>query len=426
DLNIDPKALTQLAGGVEVTGDFGSKLSFWMRFHNNSLNGVNPYGVRYPLSITRGISRESPDRENPKITYYNIGETAIKGEIKGVRIMTGIFSESWGPGFRGDLMISDKAPAYPHTRYSVAIGKKLEFTYLWGSLFSGVVDSLRSRLDPGLSSTEKRTVYIQKKVAAHRLDWYPAHWLRLSFAELIIFSGRSFESLYAFPLVPFWSAQRYLGDIDNLQMAGEIEILALKTWRFYGSLVVDEINTFKIFDKDNNRNWIALQGGLAHTGEVFGRVPFILRGEYTFVDPRAYMHRWEETTPSSYDYPLGFWSGANSDNIYVGIQFLDEVFGQLHLYYEHTRKGEYGGQFIEAQYDRSEVIPFLETFDGSPHAQRTVWGMELIKRLPWGFWLDLSLLELNHQYIFDEPGDARYANSMKLDVNIALRYNYEF
>ena len=425
DLNIVPKAYTHLAGGLEITGDFGPKLSFWMRFHNNSINGITPSSQRYALSPTRGWSRESHDREDPTITYYNIGETAIKGEIKGVRIMTGIFSEGWGPGFRGDLLISDKAPAYPHTRYSFDIGKKLVFTYLWGGLYSGVIDSVRSIFSDELSNIRQRTVYIEKKVAAHRLDWYPADWLRLSFAELIIFSGRSFESLYALPLVPFWSAQRYLGDIDNLQMAAEIEVLAHKAWRFYGSLLVDEINTFKIFDKDEQRNWIAIQGGLAYTANVFD-VPFILRGEYTFVDPRAYTHRWDDTTPTSYDYPLGFWSGANSDNRYIGVQFLHDLFGQLHLYYERTRKGDYGGQFIDEQYIPSEVIPFLEMFDDSQHAERTVWGMELIRELPWGFWLDISLLEINHEYIFDRPGLVSYPNSKKLDMNIALRYNYEF
>jgi hypothetical protein len=138
------------------------------------------------------------------------------------------------------------------------------------------------------------------------------------------------------------------------------------------------------------------------------------------------MHRWEDTTPASYNYPLGFWSGANSDNIYVGIQFLKDIFGQLHIYYEHTRKGDYGGQFIEEQYEKSAVIPFLEMFDDSQHAERTVFGIELIKELPWGFWADLSILDINHQHIFELPGPTGYPNSKKLDVNIALRYNYEF
>ncbi len=109
DINIEPKAYTHLAGGVEITGEFGPQLSFWMRFHNNSIDGVQPGDLRYPLSPTRGFSQESYDREDPYIAYHNIGETAIKGEIKGVRIASGNFSESWGPGFRLSIF-STKCP----------------------------------------------------------------------------------------------------------------------------------------------------------------------------------------------------------------------------------------------------------------------------------------------------------------------------
>ncbi|MFC1481752.1 hypothetical protein ACFL6E_05860 [Candidatus Neomarinimicrobiota bacterium] len=61
DLNIDPKPYTQLAGGLEVTGDFGSKLSFWMRFHNNSLTGVDPYEVPATAELTIDSSSEDPE-----------------------------------------------------------------------------------------------------------------------------------------------------------------------------------------------------------------------------------------------------------------------------------------------------------------------------------------------------------------------------
>ena len=60
------------------------------------------------------------------------------------------------------------------------------------------------------------------KLWRKRVNGRTTKHLKLSGVEMIIFGNRHIDYTYLIPFIPFWSAQSYNGDIDNLQLFGEI------------------------------------------------------------------------------------------------------------------------------------------------------------------------------------------------------------
>ena len=59
---------------------------------------------------------------------------------------------------------------------------------------------------------------LSRYIALHRFDFKFKSNFRIGFYEKIIFGGRDIPIEYLNPLMPFWSAQHSLGDLDNLIM----------------------------------------------------------------------------------------------------------------------------------------------------------------------------------------------------------------
>ena len=47
----------------------------------------------------------------------------------------------WGAGENGNIILSTKAPAYPQLKLHARLSKDIDFTYIHGWLFSGIIDS---------------------------------------------------------------------------------------------------------------------------------------------------------------------------------------------------------------------------------------------------------------------------------------------
>ena len=78
---------------------------------------------------------------------------------------------------------------------------------------------------------------MDRSIAGHRLKYSLLDKLTLSAIETVIFGNRKFDEHYLLPFIPFWSMQHYTGDVDNVQMCGEISWIPKDELKIYLSLI---------------------------------------------------------------------------------------------------------------------------------------------------------------------------------------------
>ena len=121
--------------------------------------------------------------------------------------------------------------------------------------------------------------------------------------ESVVYAVRGMDFHYLMPVIPFWSLQHYLGDTDNIQMAGEIIYSPSNRLKLYGTIFMDEWAPEKTFD-DENHNWLAYQGGL--TWSKLLNVSDQFRLEFTWTDSRIYRHKFKVNDVTLLDFRTSF------------------------------------------------------------------------------------------------------------------------
>ena len=289
--------------------------------------------------------------------WFETSDLKIDYQLPTISASFGKYSQSWGQG-HSSLILSNNSPSFPQGGFSWLISNSLKLEYFLGSLSSQMVDSSSNNL---YNNMGRRETYYARSIAGHRFIWEPNSSFTFNAMETVIFGDRSIDIHYLLPFVPFWSMQHYIGDIDNVQMCGEI-IWHMKTnWDIYGSLFVDEWRPEWTFDA-KNRNWFGYQlGGL---GNNIFRPNDRLRIEYTWTDHRIYRHDFPINDAYSYGYSLGFWAGPHAEEYYLSYQ-LDIKSVNISTYLSNVKRGELTDQMVLDQYN--DVI--YERFSGKTESR---------------------------------------------------------
>ena len=276
-------------------------------------------------------------------TWFESSNLKVEYSIDSFNASFGKFNTFWGNG-HSSLIISNNIPSYPQAGFSWKISNSLTLEYLLGSLSSKIVDSSSSDLYDNVGS---RNTFFSRSIAAHRFIWEPFPFLTFNAMETVIYGDRTIDVHYLLPFIPFWSMQHYTGDIDNIQMCGEVIFHLKQNWDIYGSLFVDEWRPEWTFD-ETNRNWFGYQiGGF---GRNILKPNDQLRIEYTWTDHRVYRHRFPINDAYSYDYSLGFWAGPHAEETYFS---YDLPFKDLEMksFISRVKRGELTDQMLEEQYN---------------------------------------------------------------------------
>lgn len=247
-------------------------------------------------------------------TWFESSDLKIAYQQKSFEAFFGKMNPIWGQG-RSSLILSNNAPSFFIGGFHWDISKKLRLEYFNGSINSQIVDTTSTPLYNNVGSRDR---FYSRNIAAHRLTWHPIPSITFNAMELVIYGNRDIEKYYLLPFIPFWSTQRLIGDIDNVQMCGEI-IWSLNPFQnIYASLLVDEWRPEWTFKK-KNRNWFGYQIGFL--GNPIANLSGSLRLEYTWTDHRVYRHRFPINDAYSYQYPLGFWVGPHAEETFFGYYF---------------------------------------------------------------------------------------------------------
>ena len=210
----------------------------------------------------------------------------------------------WGTG-NTSLIISKHNPSFPLIGFDWSISKKLSFEYFLGSLSSQIEDTTNTIY----TNLGGKKLYLTRSIAGHRLKYTFSEKITLYASETVIYGNRKFDENYLLPFIPFWSMQHYIGDLDNVQMSGEIIWTIKHNLNLYASLFVDEWRPEWTFKK-NNRNWFGYQFGILKDNLISFNDFFQL--EYNWTDHRIYKHKFPINDSYTYNYPIGFWAGPHA------------------------------------------------------------------------------------------------------------------
>ena len=419
--NITPSDLVWISPGFKFSGDLpifysftSTWLHFWVDFYKHS---------SYSFQNKEINSFEKLFEFNPKysIEYYRVDQSINAIEFDqsqgGIALLSPKFSLilgkmklNLGPFFRDNLSISKSTPSFQQIRLNKKFlknDKELLFTYIFGSLYSSILDSSLQSLYIDVNQN-KRTPNLSRYIALHRFDFKFKSNFRIGFYEKIIFGGRDIPIEYLNPLMPFWSAQHSLGDLDNLIMGLDFTYIYKKS-RLIGAFFMDEVDPYKIFD-NKNRNWFGYQLGFSYL-PLFFNDKLLFKSEYTKLDPRVYNHRYDINYPTHHNYNLGFFTGGHSQDIWFSLYYFFNDLMHINISYEKTIIGE---QDISKQYN-DEQIDFLK---GNLN-KRNVYTLEIFKKIP-----------LNINMIFNiksfETLNLGYKRNKFYETSISFLYNLHY
>lgn len=296
----------------------------------------------------------------------------------------------WGPGYRGNFMLSRNSNNYSMFKMSFRY-KKAKFEYLHGFLNANK----------------------SKYIAAHRLEIKPSKNLRLALQESIVYGGRDVEPLYLNIFAPFIISERHVGNVDN-NMIGVDATWFVKKYnlKLYTELFADDFSfTKNIFTAWVNK-WAAMAG--AYWVNPFGLQDVDLRFEVLRIQPFVYSHRDSTNTYSNYNSIIGHWAGPDSDDWYFELSKRFHKNFKAGITYEARRKGE-----NDITFGTRPVNGKFKFLDGVVERQKYM-GVQL----KWQAVKDV-FFSAKYQYIQSKNLyriDNNDQNNHRLFVNLLLNY----
>ncbi|PKL88795.1 MAG: hypothetical protein CVV23_08585 [Ignavibacteriae bacterium HGW-Ignavibacteriae-2] len=324
----------------------------------------------------------------------------------------------WGNAYFGNLILSDKAPSFPHFYFEMKPVSWLRFNYVHGWIHSGVIDSSRSQIfKSSLGNTRTYNSFIKKYFVSNMLSFSPYSWMDFSLGNSIIYAGDVRPEMFI-PFNFFKYMDRDTGkgaqEDGNGTLHFDIAIWYPQNFKFYSTLFVDVTSIKTIIGKEWNDTWAGYTFGFKRVDLLIPDLDLTL--EYTRINPWVYEHKLLITNYKHIDYPLGHWLGQNADQIRV--QFDYQLFRGLkfNAYFERLRKGGLGD--ISLAYNANRVS---ETFLYGANRQDNVFGFEC-KYQP----IHELNIQLNYTYseITDEENDRtpEFMLSKKNKVQFGVYY----
>ncbi len=385
-----------LKGGARVYGYFAGKIGYYFE-------GANNYEKSSKRELFKWDEQEQGIGELDQGKYYSQVTAYASLSTKYIDFIFGRFSNYWGCGETGSLVLSNKAPSYNQFMLKVDYFDRIEFTYFHASLFSDELDSSRVyfiKWNTGNDSIQRR-FYKSKYVAGHRLEVIPFHNFSIAFNELAYYGERDFDWSYLNPIMFYWSAKNYTKDTDNLQIGMDCEWRPFRKVKLYGGFLIDELKLKNAFDNLHHHNHIAGQIGLYLVDPFIKNLDF--RIEYTALMPWIYTHKVPVNSATNNDYVMGYWTKQNADNLYFAVNYKVNPCLKTKIAFSRYRKG--GLTDAWNQY-HDEAENFLY---GYQYKRYTI-----SFKVNYNIWRELSL-SAKYQYTDLDLNEENYFNKIYLN-----------
>ena len=323
-----------ISNGINVYGTVGSSIGMYFNFRDNSENDLRQRAF-YPYSSDPAqvvaISNYSRMNYDPTDVQFNV-------DLGPVTLSLEKMHNVWGAGERGNLILSTKSPSFPQIKMRAKFADNVDFTYIHGWLYSGIIDSSRTYTDPTVTEGfGMRRVFRPKYIASHILEMTPWQGVDLSIGESEVYGSRNPELLYLIPVMFFKAGEHWMDDTDNSQMFFSADLNVVKDQNYYMTLFLDEFSTETFTDPNRHHNQLGFTVGARLYDLYIGDTQLMV--EYTRTNPWVYNHRFSDDTYQSHGVDLGHWIGQNADLFTVQYLYRPSRTLQAGLFFESFRKG---------------------------------------------------------------------------------------
>jgi len=252
-------------------------------------------------------------------------------EFPALDLLVGRDYMKWGPGYQGNLILSDNPPAFDMLKYSGTIDLNdlgINFGTLNFTKFFSLLDPLEGQ---------------NRYFLGQRLEYKPIDLLTLGLSETTIISQDS--SLLFFNPLPFippyyatwWIAKMFSPQEVNCNVALDAEINLTQKIKLYGEWMADDFIFFPDVNPYPNRTGF-LAG--AYFADPLGSGNTDFRIEYTHINNYVYFptHPWQDYLYQN-EY-IGHPLGPDAAQLYLELTHrLSDKFN-LSLSYNQERHGE--------------------------------------------------------------------------------------
>ncbi len=302
--------ISQTTVGTIARGQFEDRLGFYLLVKNTLIKGKDIDQENFDPA--RGV----PITISGKNAYTDDASAYFIWSFPRFHLELGRDQAQWGPGYRGQLMISANNPYFDMFKINVQF-KRFTFTYFHG------------KLNIGTSS---------KFIAAHRLELRLSPRFIVSGNESVIYGNRNVEPMYINPLMLYHIAEHHLGDRDNKTMGLDIIAFPRINHQLYFELFIDDFTTAE-------NPWTYYGNKFAFLTGWHWINPFRVKDtnfhfEYTRIEPFVYTHKENINIYTNYDQSIGHWLGPNADDLFFKIDYLMKRDLKFAFITERIRHGE--------------------------------------------------------------------------------------
>lgn len=248
----------------------------------------------------------------------------------------------WGNGYFGQLILSDKAPSYPHLFFNIKPVPWLRFYYIYGMLHSGVIDPNETIVtNASKISSYNFQSFVQKHFVANLLTFSPWNFVDFSLGNFAVYAG-DFRMEMLIPFNFFKYMDRDTGKKSIQDSNGglyfNLQVRYPKKFKFYSTLFIDVMSIREMLKNDFHETWAAYSFGVRGSSFLYENLDFIL--EYTRLNPWVYEHKYGNLTNYKHlSYPLGHWLGQNADQFKIKFIYYPIRGLNISLSVERLRKG---------------------------------------------------------------------------------------
>jgi hypothetical protein len=302
--------------GFRARGTVGNRVGYFAQVTNGTLFGDRTFALSDPRLRS---NVKFNDLNSP---YFDFAEAHLRADLSWFNVEFGREYFRVGTGYSDRLVFSDNAPATDFLRIDARYGV-VRYTFVHGSILTGL-----EGLDP----------LLQKYYALHRLEFSAFGFLNAGFSEMVVYLRTSPEFAYLNPFLFLKSAEHSLRDRDNTLLALDLEVYPAAGVKFYGAMLVDDVDFSKIGTGwwGNEFGW---QGGV-YVADVAGARDVDFLVEYTRLEPFVYSNRISGNEYSHDGFGLAHHLGPNSDEWLLNVIFRPSPRFRGGLAFRRTRHGE--------------------------------------------------------------------------------------
>ncbi|TYB30571.1 MAG: capsule assembly Wzi family protein [Candidatus Mcinerneyibacterium aminivorans] len=429
-------------GGITFKGNVTDYMDYYFYFRDET------YNLEEKLSDVRGYFENrgrgwiaSGFRVDKKEIYMDTTETYLDFYLPYTDIRIGKNNNSWGPGNKSNVMISDNATSYVQFYDEIEIGK-FQLSSFTGGLRTYLMDP-NTTIE--LENGDTKQQYRKKYIAAHRLEISVLDNLKVGINESVIYADKNLQLGYMIPFNFFWSEQHYEGDRDNSTMGADVSFVPFRGVNLYGEIFIDDLSVSELSDYKHSK--FAYLGGINYYPHFVNDIKLIL--EYSRVNPIVYTHRFNVDNFTHYRSNIGSFLYPNSDYLYAGINKNWTSKLQTEIYYFKKRHGDnytdQSDEFVNVGGDmytphalssESNIKENLNFLDGIKETTRKI-GINLKYLIEWkniykSFSINNLFLKVNYelsQYEQKLPDNIKTDSADRIDENlnsfeVLVEYNY--